>query len=263
MHYLLCLLFILTTSLNALIVETSSFKEITSYTNEETLVLLDIDDTLLLPVQMLGSDEWFLRHMQDIENKGLTKHLALERCIADWEAIRHITKMRVVEEGTEQIVSKMQEEGVSIMALTTQGMALATRTVQQLADAGFNLLRTAPCADDFYIALAHHGVLYRKGVLFTSGTDKGAALFHFLDSIHYTPARIVFINDKASHLKEVENTALKRGVEFIGLRYAFADIHKAAFNYDIAKFQFTHSSFDRILSDEEAEKELAAQLLGF
>ncbi len=50
---------------------------------------------------------------------------------------------------------------------------------------------------------------------------KGVSLFALCDKIGLTPKRIVFINDKHSHLRDIEVTAEERGVEFIGMRYAF------------------------------------------
>ena len=54
--------------------------------------------------------------------------------------------------------------------------------------------------------------------------------------------------------------AEKRGVEFIGLRYAYSDEKKARFSPEIADIQFTHSSFNKILSDEEAKQICKAAL---
>ncbi len=145
------------------------------------------------------------------------------------------------------------------MGLTTQGLALATRTVKQLRTLGFDLSKTAPRQSDCYFENGH-GVLYRQGILFTSGTDKGKALIRFLELSGARPERVVFLNDKQTHLVEVERALEKAGIEFVGLRYSYSDDRVNRFSPLIADIQFRYSSFDRILSDGEAEAILNEQL---
>lgn len=239
-------------AITAEIIEVEHFKEILSYIDRETLVVLDIDDTLLIPVQMLGCDEWFMYKLRGHQSNGKSYMEALEKSLAEWEGIRHLTEMQIVESGTEGIIHTMQGRSFCVMALTTQGLALATRTTQQLKANQIDLTVTAPSNEDCYLKINRHGVLYQNGILFTSGMPKGESLFSLCEKIGYVPKKIVFINDKASHLADMESSAIQRRVNFIGLRYAFSDVHKAAFSPEIAEIQFTRSSFAHILSDDEA-----------
>lgn len=247
-------------SLFAQIEELDRFSSLESHLTKETLLILDIDDTLLIPVQMLGCDEWFCHRLKE-KGKTCDSNTALEKTLAEWEAIRHLSQMQVVEPGTEAIITSLQERGFMMMGMTTQGLALATRTHQQLVQNGFHIIRTTPMKGDCYLMVEDHGVLYRNGILFTSGTPKGPALFALFDQMKFTPKRLVFVNDKKSHLRDVEQEAEKRGVEFVGLRYAYADQHKALFSPDVAEYQYTHSSFGKILSDEEATIAMNRELL--
>lgn len=247
-----CVFIFFTSALSAQIIETKHFHEVEAYAAEETLLILDIDDTLLIPVQMLGCDEWFLSRMNYYKNQGLTSKESLEKSLAEWEAVRHLTKMEIVEKGSEKIVESLQNQGYLVMGLTTQGLALATRTHQQLNENGVDLGQGAPSKQDHYFSIDGHGVLYRNGILFTSGTHKGKALFALLDQIGLAPKCIVFLNDKESHLKSVESAAEERGIAFVGLRYGYSDARKAAFKKEIADYQFSHSTFAHLLSDSEA-----------
>lgn len=237
------------------IIETAHFRELLDHVTPDTLVILDIDDTLLIPVQMLGCDEWFMHRLKTIEASGLPRGKALDRALAEWEAIRHLTKMEIVEEGSDQIVQQLQNQGYTVMGLTTQGLALATRTVEQLKLANINLFKTAPSSVDHYF-INGHGVLYRKGILFTAGTPKGPALVKLLDLMGVQPKRIVFINDKATHLADVEGSVEQQGIEFTGLRYSYSDARKAKFSVELSSVQFALSTFEHILSDAEAKEVL-------
>lgn len=248
--------------LPALIVEAPHFSDIYSHVDKDTIIVLDIDDTLLIPEQMLGCDVWFCNRIKHYENGEMNSEDALEKALAEWQAIRHITAMEIVEPDTDRIVGDLQAQGYDVIGLTTQGLALATRTKQQLNTNGIDLKRSSPIVTDQYFNVHGHGVLFRDGILFTSATPKGEAFFKLCDQSGYTPKRIVFINDKDSHLADLEKTAKERNVEFIGLRYSYSDAKKRAFDPEIADYQFKNSSFYRILSDDEAREHLKPESKG-
>lgn len=249
-----CFLLVIITSLSGKTIEFHSFKDLSSHLTPETLVVLDIDDTLLIPKQMLGCDEWFLYRMNQRKESGFSYGDALEKTLAEWEAVRHLTEMEIVEPETEAIIKSLQDQGYCVFGLTTQGLALATRTIQQLKELKIDLTRTAPSSEDIYFPIKQQGVLYRKGVLFTSGTPKGEALFQLCKLIDRSISRIVFVNDKSTHIAEIERVAIVQNVDFLGLRYSHSDARKAAFRPEIAELQFHQSNFGKILSDEEAIK---------
>ncbi|NDD57740.1 MAG: DUF2608 domain-containing protein [Chlamydiae bacterium] len=263
MHFFLVLVSIFFSSIaSAKIIEIQSFKELPSYVNEKTLLLLDIDDTLLIPSHMLGCDEWFNHRIKFYVDQGMDAKLSLEKTLGEWEAIRHLSNMEIVEKGTESILQDLQKDGFTVMGLTTQGVGLSHCTINHLLQNQIELFSSAPFKEPFYFEQKNRGVLFRKGVLFTAGTDKGICLFKLCDHFGYVPQKIVFINDKATHLQEIEAEAAKRGVEFIGLRYGYNDAKKQNFDPKIAEIQFHNSSFQSILTDDHAfEKKIDDILL--
>lgn len=236
------------------IIETAHFSSIVEYVEEDTLVLLDIDDTLMVPVQTLGTDVWFCDRWNTLK-QTFSPQVALDKALAEWEAVRQLTKMKIVEEGTQQIISDLQSRNIPVMCLTSQGLALATCTLNQLHSLGIDVTKTAPSAEDHYY-INRIGNLYRQGALFTSGTAKGQSLLKLFDAMQYFPKRIVFINDKETHLKDVEEAVEAAGYEFIGLRYNIGDKRVAEYNPKVAEIQWNHSTFNYILSDEEAKAHL-------
>ena len=242
------------TSIAAKIVECDHFQDLFSYAEKDTLLILDIDDTILIPVQMLGCDQWFQYRFDFHRKNNLSAEEALEKSLAEWEGVRHLTKMTIVEPNTTTIIQELQANEIPIMGLTTQGLALTTRTHLQLLEQKVDLSQTAPSQEDHYFPIDDHGVLYRNGILFTSGKNKGEAFFKLCELLNYQPKKIVFLNDKWSHLRELEEAAIARAVEFIGLRYGYSDTRKRAFLPEIAEYQFTHSPITHFLSDEEAAR---------
>jgi hypothetical protein len=243
-------------TLHAQIIELSHFEGLKDYVMKpNTLVLVDIDDTCLIPAQTLGTDVWFCDIWAKLEQSGLSKADALEKALDLWQGIRYLTKVKIVEEGSEKIISDIQEKGIPLMCLSTQGLALATCTFHQLLSINIDPSKTAPSKDQefYFINNKNRGVLYRHGILFTAGSSKGLALETLLKLSNLKPDHIVFINDKATHLLDVENIVEKMGMTFTGLRYSYSDKRVNGYNPEIAKIQFEQSSFAHILSDEEAQ----------
>jgi hypothetical protein len=263
--------------LHGTIVEAPNIAFLQEYLKENptnnTLVILDLDDTLLVPTQTLGSYAWFCYRFKQLQKCGRTPEDAVEKTVAEWEAIRHITNMQTVETNTAEIVASLQKQGFTVMGLTTQGLALATRTIQQLQRVDIDLIKTAPLKEDYYFinntptnpnnlvqngvignGVGFQGVLYRGGILFTAATNKATALERFIEHLgsENRPARIIFLNDNVGHLKDAEVGALRLGIPYVGLRYAYSDERVKNFNSEIAEIQFKHSTFQHILSDAEA-----------
>lgn len=243
--------FFLTTVGYADIVEIGKFHEVENYICPDTLFIVDIDDTLLIPVQTLGTDVWFLSRLQ-YHLLYSDQDQALDRALAEWEAVRHLTQVKILEEGTAEIIQKLQNKKIALIGLTTQGLALTTRTIEQLQSLSIDLSLTAPSAEDYYFMNGKQGVLYKKGILFTAGTSKGEALLKLLDKVGDAPQHVVFINDKKTHLEEVEKSVESRNISFTGLRYSYSDQRVAHFSQEIADIQWKYSTFEHLLSDEEA-----------
>ncbi len=100
----------LVSSVKGKIVEMARFHEIAHHITLETLILMDIDDTIIVPVQMVGSDEWFTLRWKKHETDGMSKSAALEKALAEWESIRHVTKMKTVEKETSTFIKELQKK---------------------------------------------------------------------------------------------------------------------------------------------------------
>lgn len=252
MRYLLLFFLLIPLILIAEIREISSFKEIREHLQLPSLLILDIDNTLIFPAQEMGSDQWFHSRIDFYRQRGYSYSEALERALPEWEAIQNITQVKLVEPYISNFMKEAQEDGsLHVMGMTTRGLALATRTVHQLESVGIQFTKSAPSNEElpFFNSKV---ILYKKGIFFTSGTHKGKALKQLLEKLDYRPQNIVFVNDKRGHLRQVEETMEDAGIPFIGLRYGYLDQKVRNFRKDIASVQF--EAFQSIMSDIEAEK---------
>jgi hypothetical protein len=223
----------------SLIEECSSIQQLVSLARPSSqLILLDIDNTLLRPKQMLGSDEWFSYYLGRQAFIPEEKEKAFHRVLDLWEAIHVVSSVIPMEKNTAAVVRELQEMGCSLMAFTTRGSSLEYVTDRQLTSIGIHLSLKGHSNISFTLKNMP-SVLFSKGVLFTNGTHKGQALREFLCQIGWMPDRIIFINDKQNQLEEA-SLGIPKTVQFLGLRYAPADEYVARFDPAIAEKQLQH-----------------------
>lgn len=251
-NFMMTIFLFLSSSIYSELYEIKNFKEIYNYIDEDTLVILDIDDTLLIPSQMLGCDEWFIQRMNQQKNAGLCFKEALEKTLFEWEGIRSITEMELVEDSIAGVIDELQHRNISMLCLTTQRFALGPRTTYQLKKHGIEIEKTSPYRENLFFMNQNLGVLFFEGILFTNGTHKGKTFFKFCELTNTEPKKIVFVNDKGTHLKEIEDSSNERNIPFIGLRYGFSDDHRKNFSYQIAEIQSKNITIDEIVSDSKA-----------
>lgn len=241
------------------VIEIFSIAEAQKYIDKDTLVILDIDNTLMEPKQAIGSDQWFYHRIGFYKSQGLDFNTSLSKTYDEWHKLQTITDVQTVEESTSQIVSQIQNKTDTI-ALTTRGFQLSYATVRDLESLAITFTKKPYILENIFFDTPDEGgifpgVLFFKGILFTNNTHKGEALFKLLDKAEKKPKKIVFINDKKSHIDPIEASAKERNIPFIGLRYGYTD--QKATNLDMKLINI--SSFD--FNDFIREKEKTALLL--
>lgn len=253
----LSLLFLEGHELKATTFEIAHFAQIEPYLQQRPLLILDIDNTLMEPTQTLGSDQWFYHRYLSYQKNGEKNEAALDRALSEWTAIQSITKVKTVEDCIATLVSQLQKQKLPIMGLTTRGLGLARTTIEQLHSLDIDLAKTAPESIDISFKTTQR-ILFREGILFTAGSNKGEAFLRLLQEMQYSPSSVVFVNDKATHIKEVEIACEEQGIPFVGLRYGFLDDKVQNFREEIADKQF--EQFKCIMSDNEAQNKIQQEI---
>ena len=255
--YLLCIFFLVMIPLVAKVEEIDRFHKLAPLASQDTLVLIDIDDTIFIPSQTLGSDVWYSSRLEKHKAAGLSQVEAKERALAEMRAVRQLTKVELVEPDTAEVIFGLQQQGIFCFGVTAQGLALATETVRHLGSLGVDFSKSVPFDQtDCYFLNNNHCVLFRQGVLFTSGTPKYSSIDLLLKEKGYQPKAIILIDDKEKHVVDMDAFCQEKGIPFLGLRYSFSDVRIRAFDEKLAEYQWTHSTFAHILSDEEVTARL-------
>ena len=238
-------------SIQAEIVDIKNIDECKKLAQPGMLILFDIDNTIMETAQTLGGDQWFNYQIADYEKRGFSKQEALQITRAEWVFLQNRTKVKPVESTTVQMIENLQKNGTKVMALTTRGLYIARRTVEQLQSIGVHFDAAAPLRGEKFFD-HEQGIFYRDGILFCSGNSKGSCLFRFFEETGYQPKKIMVVDDRISHLQDVEKACVTHQLPFLGLRYGFLDEKVKNLNPEIVKEQMEH--FGHLLSDEDAEQ---------
>ena len=195
---------------------------------KRTLLVLDIDDTLLTSDGFFGSDKWYeWQKTLPASDPGKVP------CLFDVISLNYETGgQRATQPDGPALVNAVQ---VDKLLLTSRNPLYRGGTLRTLRDAGYAL--PAPLAGqadgsswDFRKApdAAPVRITYDQGVFMTTGQDKGLALLALLQRLHTRYDRVVLVDDGKKNIDNMQNALRKAGVNYLGLHYLRVDKSIAA-----------------------------------
>ena len=240
--FIFCLSCVQVFSGSSTIRECASIGQVRPLVTPETLVVFDIDDTLLHTTQMFGSSIWF-EESYNLQKTPESIQLLIELS----EAAQVATGVVAMEPKTADEIQLLQKSGACVMAMTSRSSNIRETTARQLRLLAIDFTRASPTSVLF--TLQHiPSSSFVDGVLFTSGGHKGQALKEFLRQIQRMPAKIIYLNDRRGPLEEAASS-LSSVTEYIGLRYQPADMLRKKYDPAIAEIEQRRFT---LLSDAEA-----------
>lgn len=247
--FILLLLLIFSKGLSSEIIEIKSMEEIQPYIDDDTLVVLDIDNTLLMTKQMLGGDQWFEHMLKKYLSEEFSITESIAKALPLYMEIQNATEVVPVEAVVPALIHKLQKKGNLVIGLTARGTALAYKTAEQLASIGIHLNKNPPYSQ---LGLSSHFPLnYVEGILFVTRHHKGDYLFALAAELGLEIKKIVFVDDKHCYLEEMEESCKGRRIPYVGFRYGGCDKVLQEYDPEVAEMQMKY--FGKILSNEAAE----------
>lgn len=230
--------------------EVTSIRQVLPAIRPQTLVIFDLDNTLMEPVQTLGSDQFFSYLVRQGTQSGLSEPVAKEKAIQISAAIQPLSKVRPVEPLMPLLIQQMQRRGQRIFALTARPQPWAPGTLRQVASIGVDFRTTAPDPQVSSGGEMINGVFFLK-----NGVDKGPALIAFLKQLNLRPSHVIFVDDKVNNVDSVSKALGQANIPHIAFRYGAADGRVKSFDPAIAEIQLNYfRQYRRFLSDEQAER---------
>ncbi|MGA8165557.1 MAG: DUF2608 domain-containing protein [Waddliaceae bacterium] len=162
------------------IVESQTMMDLIKFSNRETLVVLDLTDTLLKSTP---------------------------------------SGINPVEPMTPEVIHQLQERGILLLGLTAGSSKIAKKRVHQLASIAIDLSKSTVYPEEIEFK-SKYPAKFLEGIIFAgSRNDKGKTLFCLLDHIRLKPKKILFIDDQIHNVRSVDAAAKKRQIPFLGLYY--------------------------------------------
>lgn len=229
------LLFSLLTFFNAqcLILESDKLETVFDYiSSPNTLVILDIDNTLAHSAQELSSDEWFCSLVNQKMAEGHDYISSVYYALPMTYYAQFNVGLIPTQKTTSSFIQELIAQHIPVMALTTRSLFVAERTMEQLEDIDICFLVPHISQDDLVLPMPHP-CFYRNSILFGGNNDKGEALVAFFHWMNYYPEKVIFVDDKLKYLLAVEKALTYHDIDFVGIRYSRCD--EQVKNFDATK----------------------------
>ncbi len=234
----------------AKIIETTTIETVIPLIDEDTWIVVDLDNTVFEGKQALGHTEWFYDKAYALVENGMSLEAATRECYPDWVEIQKICPVKPVEAAFIPALKEALQRKIVIMGLTHRQPSLADSTIRQLGSLDWSFHSCAPVSSTLVVP-SSTPTLYTKGILFTGEYNKKGEIFvRFLSLIDEKPKKMIFIDDKRSHVEDVEKAVTDQGIECIAVHYRAIECADKVYYPEIAEFQMKF--FKTIMSNEEA-----------
>jgi hypothetical protein len=237
--------------------------------DKNSLVLFDVDDTLIIPATVLFRPITIENPQYNQWLKELTDS-ALKNAKQSEEYYGSIWKQqetpKIIELGIVNTIASLQNRGVMVLALTAL-MTGSSGIIPSLPEWRFTKLKEvgidfskANLPDIVFTELpaknGQHPMLYH-GILCATSGSKGQVLGAFLDRMGLKPNKVIFFDDSLKRVEDVGQEMKKRNIPFYGFQYKGADFVPGELDKEIASFQYKYLlEHEKWLSDDEAREML-------
>ncbi|MCK6595305.1 MAG: DUF2608 domain-containing protein [Bacteriovoracaceae bacterium] len=220
-----------------------------THPQEEILIVSDFDNTLMKPMHLLGSDQFYewQAHLMKTNDK-LKDFENFEEFMEFHAKAMQLTKMTLTDPEIPALINAWKDNNIHMIVLTSRGPFFRSITERDLRLQGLNIQDLSPAKDLIEVTkIQERDAHFMNGLFFTSGLHKGEALHHFLQKSQKTYKHIIFIDDMEKHTKNVfehfsTHSDLKDKVNIITIRYSREDGAKELF----------------LKNDKKAKKEIKA-----
>lgn len=216
--------------------EIKSMKEILKEVDSQTLLVFDLDNTLMEPVQSLGSDQWYYYIIKKYkEADKLNDQEAYDKSDKVWNQTQWLIEVKAVEAITPEIIRNFQKRKIKMMGLTARTYDLSDITLKQLASVGIHLGQSVSSQNlEFKLVDTAHFV---DGIVFQGEhNSKGEVFVEFLKRVNLRPKKVVFVDDKQKHVNSMEKALGEAKIKYVGFRYGATDERVQRFNKDFEDY---------------------------
>ncbi len=226
------------------------------FPGEEIVVVSDLDNTILKPLHLLGSDQFYewqaellKTHPKEADFKDFSE-------FTDFHSkAMQLTKMALTDEKIPEILDELKKRKVSMIVLSSRGPIYRSLTERDLGAEGisFKELTFLKNLEEPSTIINDREVNFMNGICLSSGLNKGVAIGYLLGKAQDRKIKhLVFIDDIERHTVNVfnyftgpENKSEIKNV--ITIRYSKEDAAKNKFLKQTKKVKGEIKDFKQFL----------------
>lgn len=234
-------------------VEISSIKDVVKYVDQNTLILFDLDKTLISANTSYGSADWFYCLIEEDIKKGLSKDESIMNHYPQWVASQNVITPIVTEPDLQKTIYELQTSSLLTQGLTSRQPSVSKPTLLQLNTLGI----TFPTINTISITNVKYPVLYKNGVIFAHDLNsKGSVFTKWFDQAKTQNSdvakveKIIFVDDSKKHVIDMYDAVSRfPNIQYIGLHFTgFQPL-----NFDCSMAKHEESILQKNLSDKKLE----------
>jgi len=184
---------------------------------QNTLLLLDVDDTIITTVKRFSHN---LDKLKDLRNNGIIGKDLCEDLISSWRLER---KVVLTDEGWREFFIKTKKVyGLTKMDVGRFGIIESVETwrYNELKSLGVNFTYSSPIDSldhKMPLKLEIDDSTFFKGIFFTGNASKGSIVKKILNNGKYDS--VVFVDDKPEQLHDVTTACKDFGIEITPIQF--------------------------------------------
>ncbi|PKG97224.1 DUF2608 domain-containing protein [Paraglaciecola sp. MB-3u-78] len=225
-----------------------------------TLVVFDIDDTLLTATEFFGSDKWYdWQRGRALSPNGQPLAIAEAdkvSCLFDTLGITYeIATNRPTQENMASLVHQVNND---LLMLTARSGNYRAATMRELSYNGLALSDKALTPKDvgYHYTFSHEGrsadMSYVDGVFMVQGMDKGVMLLDLLSRLGRTYEAVIFVDDKTHNINNMAKALQQANIDFYGFQYVKID--KTVSLEEVTQAQAAASDLTHLLKQHFVER---------
>ncbi|MBN9542459.1 MAG: DUF2608 domain-containing protein [Alphaproteobacteria bacterium] len=230
-----------------------------SIISEDTLVIFDVDETLIQPLDSYLINE-HTEQGKNFRNQIINKY----RDVENWDNLTAVMllngKRPLLEPNIINRIQKLKDRKVKFIALSHMNTGKLD-FIDELAEWRYEHLKSLGFESNFgnniilNVNFHNRKPLFYKGILATDLNKKGPILVAFLNQINYYPENVIMFDDNLDYLESVETSLKPLNIKFFGYHYLGAKTKP--WNQKIIDYQVDYLiRYRKWLDDDQVQNKL-------
>lgn len=205
-------------------VDSVTMKDLLLKIDQNSLVLIDIDNTIITPKSQLFryNNNPYINFTQNLYSFAINDP-SVNNVIAQLMQQR---QMMLVEEGWINFINQMKKQGATVLGL--QEVTIPCNLIENYEGwlytllYGFNINFTSKINDKDVFRFDQHDAsapIFYLGIIFTGNNSKVKSLIEFLKIISKVPTKIIVFANNKKDLKDIDSYLRNIDIEYYGIEY--------------------------------------------